>query len=127
MAGRMNAVLKAARRSIKQGRVSSGNGYLKRIVNTYPDTNAAAEARDLLGIPQPGAKSAEQKPADKGAPGEGFRNWVDKSGKHSTVAKFVDMLDDTIRLQKPDGKISALKLQDLSKFDQQYIDKHHRK
>jgi hypothetical protein len=49
------------------------------------------------------------------------RIWTDKSGKHEIRAKFIDVVDGQVRLERPNGDISRLPLEKLSQADQDYI------
>ena len=49
------------------------------------------------------------------------RIWTDKSGKHEIKAKFVDVTDDVVRLERPNGDISRIPLEKLSDADQDYV------
>jgi hypothetical protein len=49
------------------------------------------------------------------------RIWTDKSGKHQIRAKFVDVVDGVVRLERPNGDISRVPLEKLSEGDQGFI------
>ena len=49
------------------------------------------------------------------------RIWTDKSGKHEIRATLVDVVDGVVRLERPNGDISRVKLDLLCKEDQDYI------
>lgn len=49
------------------------------------------------------------------------RIWTDSTGKHQIRAKFVDLSDGQVRLERPNGDISKLPLEKLSKADQQIV------
>ena len=49
------------------------------------------------------------------------RTWVDGTGKHRTVAKFVELKDGRVRLLRTNGKTISLPLDQLSEADQQYV------
>jgi DNA-binding beta-propeller fold protein YncE len=49
------------------------------------------------------------------------RIWTDKSGKHQIRAKFVDIVDGVVRLERPNGDISRIPVEKLSDADQGFI------
>ena len=49
------------------------------------------------------------------------RIWTDKSGKHEVRAKLIDVVDGVVRLERPNGDISRVKLDLLCEKDQDYI------
>ena len=49
------------------------------------------------------------------------RIWSSKGGKHQIRAKFIDLNDGTVRLERPNGDISRLPLDKLSQEDQDYV------
>ena len=49
------------------------------------------------------------------------RIWTDKTGKHELFAKFVDIKDGVVRLARPNGDITRIPLNKLSKDDQAYL------
>ncbi|HET6879068.1 MAG TPA: SHD1 domain-containing protein [Pirellulales bacterium] len=49
------------------------------------------------------------------------RTWLDVTGKHRTVAKFLELKDGRVRLKKTDGKTISLPLEQLSEADRQYV------
>ncbi len=51
------------------------------------------------------------------------RIWSDKSGKYQIKAKFVDVKDGNVRLERPNGDITSVPLAKLSKDDQLFIRK----
>ena len=54
--------------------------------------------------------------------GEGeSRIWTDSTGKHQIRAKFVDLKDGQVRLERPNGSISRIPLDKLSKEDQAVV------
>jgi hypothetical protein len=53
-------------------------------------------------------------------PEAGARKWLDATGKHSIEAEFVELVDDTVRLVKPDGSTVRIAIDRLRKTDQQY-------
>ncbi len=50
------------------------------------------------------------------------RIWTDSTGKHQIKAKFIDLLDGVVRLERPNGDISKLPLEKLSEEDQQWVE-----
>ncbi len=55
------------------------------------------------------------------AQGQEARIWTDASGKHEIRAKFIDVVDGQVRLERPNGDISRIAVTKLSKADQEYI------
>jgi hypothetical protein len=49
------------------------------------------------------------------------RIWTDATGKHEIKAKFIDVTDGVVRLERPNGDISRIPLNKLSKADQEFI------
>jgi hypothetical protein len=49
------------------------------------------------------------------------RIWTDVTGKHEIKAKFIDVTNGTVRLERPNGDISRIPLNKLSKADQDLI------
>jgi hypothetical protein len=49
------------------------------------------------------------------------RIWTDSTGKHQLRAKLIDVVDGKARLERPNGDISRIPLDKLSKEDQEYI------
>ena len=49
------------------------------------------------------------------------RIWSDKSGKFEVRAKFVDIKDGKVRLERPNGDISRIPLEKLCEEDQEYV------
>lgn len=49
------------------------------------------------------------------------REWLDKTEKHETTAKYVSSSADAVRLQKSDGKVVTVPLDKLSDIDRQYV------
>src|SRR5271157_351371 len=64
--------------------------------------------------PFEGAASAKKEP-------EGFREWVDASGRFKINAKFVGTTDDKVKLLKEDGSVLKVSSDKLSDEDQQWI------
>jgi hypothetical protein len=50
------------------------------------------------------------------------RIWTDNSGKHQIRAKFVDVVDEVVRLERPNGDISRIPLAKLSDADRGFIE-----
>lgn len=49
------------------------------------------------------------------------RIWTDKSGRHEIRAKFIDVVDGAARLERPNGDITRVPLENLSQADRKYI------
>lgn len=95
----------------QQGDTAEANRQLARLLDRYPDTTVARSARQM----------AEAQSGDERV----FRTWSDQSGKYALKATFLDRLGDQIRLEAENGKIHTLNLDQLSSFDQSYINKNH--
>lgn len=52
------------------------------------------------------------------------REWKDSTGKFSVEAEFVDLVEETVRLKKTDGKVVALPLTRLQRRDIAFIRRH---
>ena len=99
----------------KQGNSEQADNLLAKLLERYPDTTSAKTARQMSGM----------EPGDNPAAQGGTRTWSDKTGHYKVEAAFLDRLGDTIRLENGDGKIITLKMDQLSSFDQRYIEKNH--
>jgi hypothetical protein len=49
------------------------------------------------------------------------RIWTDSSGKHEIKAKFIDVVNGTVRLERPNGDIARIPLTKLSQADLDYV------
>ncbi|MGV3485368.1 MAG: SHD1 domain-containing protein [Planctomycetaceae bacterium] len=52
-----------------------------------------------------------------------YRTWFDSTGKHSTVAKFIDFKDPFVRLHVFDGNLITLSVHKLSEVDKRHLQK----
>ncbi len=50
-----------------------------------------------------------------------FRTWTDPSGKQKAQAALLDVQGDTVRLRKSNGKLAVIKVDELSRADQQFV------
>ena len=50
-----------------------------------------------------------------------LRTWTDPSGKQTAQATLLDVQGDAVRLRKSNGKLAVIKIEELSRSDQQYI------
>lgn len=50
-----------------------------------------------------------------------WRNWTSASGNHRTEAKFVRLVSDVVTLEKKDGSLIEVRLEQLCPEDQQFI------
>ncbi len=55
------------------------------------------------------------------------RIWTDKSGKFEIRAKFIDIIDGKVRLERPNGDISRVPLGKLSDKDQEFVEQQANK
>lgn len=51
------------------------------------------------------------------------REWVDSSGRRSFEAEFVETVKLTVKLKRPDGEVTSVALEKLSRYDQLYVRK----
>jgi S1-C subfamily serine protease len=49
------------------------------------------------------------------------REWTDRSGKHRVEATLIEVVDGSVRLKKPDGKVITLPLDQLSQPDRDFL------
>ena len=94
------------------------------VIKNFGNTPASEFATERLksinpnaAIPDPAAKEPAE-PKVKEIP---MRQWSSNSGKFSIRAKFVKVVDGTVELEKPDGKIITVPLDKLSVKDQAYL------
>lgn len=52
---------------------------------------------------------------------EQSRIWSDKNGKHEISARFIDVKDGKVRLERPNGDVTRVLIEKLSKEDQAYV------
>jgi hypothetical protein len=50
-----------------------------------------------------------------------YRVWCDKSEKHATIAAFVEFKGGKVKLRSQDGKVTDVKMNELSKTDQEWV------
>lgn len=50
-----------------------------------------------------------------------LRKWYDAAGRHTIEAELVDILEDKVKLKKPDGKAIEVPLSKLSPLDRSYV------
>ena len=51
-----------------------------------------------------------------------LRSWTDSSGKFTVKAKLISSIDGKVKLEKEDGRVINLTLEELSAKDQQYLE-----
>ena len=59
-------------------------------------------------------------------PDETFRTWTEASGKYRTDAKFLELKDGQVFLQKKEGNQLKVPLERLTKADQEYAHARHK-
>jgi hypothetical protein len=80
-----------------------GRMAIRGIVDLYPETESAKEARQLL---------------------ERIRNWVDVSGRFTVEAEFCGLNGSEVRLRRiSDGETITLPLSQLSEADRRWIER----
>lgn len=52
-----------------------------------------------------------------------WRIWISHCGKYSVEARFVDIVDDVVRLKKRDGTVISVPFEEFSKKDRVWIRK----
>jgi hypothetical protein len=104
------ATLRIAKSWRSKGEKNLANKWYKKVIATYPDTAAAAEARKVLGIAPPPPKPE-------------LRTWVDITGKFRIKATLIEVKAGVAQLRRDNGKILTLRVSQLSAADQQYIAK----
>ena len=50
-----------------------------------------------------------------------LRRWVDETGLHATVGRFVAVRDDAVEIQKANGRLIRVPLERLSEHDRDYV------
>ncbi len=108
-------LLQTAKDDQQQGKDDESRKALEKIIERYPETDSAGEARRMLGMTE------VPEEVDVAA----ARTWSDQSGRYQIEAIFVDRLGNDVRLRKKDGVIITLSIDRLSDFDQRYLEKHH--
>jgi len=68
------------------------------------------------------AAAAEPPPED-----DAMRTWTDATGKHKVEARFVELVDDNVRLEKSDGTTATLPVDKLCEADQRRVRRLARK
>jgi len=62
--------------------------------------------------------------AEAGSGDDASREWKSRDGKFTTRARFVELADGTVRLEKDDGKIIEVPLTQLSLSDRTWVNSH---
>ncbi len=77
--------------------------------------------------PAPPAKRVAETPTPPTTPTEpatdNARNWTGRDGQLLATAEWIDLIDDKVCLQKPDGAGVVIPLEKLCEADQQYVRK----
>ena len=53
--------------------------------------------------------------------GPPLRRWVDETGLHATVGRFVAVRDDAVEIRKSNGRLIRVPLERLSEHDRDYV------
>jgi hypothetical protein len=117
------SILKAAKELQSQGKAEKAQEFLRRVVDRYPETPSADEARTLLGDaapPKPDTATAAVD-TDPIEPLSDERTWTDKSGKHTIKASLLSHENGKVKLKRSDGKIFSFDVNKLSEEDQTYL------
>ncbi|MCH8042381.1 MAG: hypothetical protein IID44_01560 [Planctomycetes bacterium] len=105
--------LKIGKQLKSAGKLQLAEKWYRKVIERFPETDAASEARDLLGLP-----------AVVAAPSDALndhRTWTDSSGKHKIDATFVKVANGKVTLRKSDGRVIEIPVASLSKEDQQFL------
>ncbi len=96
---------------------------LKRIVATYPDTEAAKRAAEQL-------KKFSDEGDDASTTGESkptYRTWTDASGKFTMKARSAGVEGDKVSLETEDGRKIRIPIEKLSEADRKFLKSQHEK
>jgi hypothetical protein len=110
------SMLKIAQKFQEDGKKDTAQTWFRKVVDKYPETEAAAEARTLLGEPAPAKLVSAAKPK--------LRKWTNKSGTKTIEAEFVSSGDGKVTLKQSDGKVVTIAVKNLSEDDQEFIRLH---
>jgi sRNA-binding protein len=102
--GHAAAMLESGRNLAAAGKSDAAKSWFQRVVDTYPETPAADEARSLLA----GAGSQS-------------RIWTDRAGKHHVTASLVEFDGKVATLRKSDGKPLKIPVEKLSDDDRDFL------
>lgn len=114
------SMLRVAKQWRKAGKDKVADQWLEKVVEKFPATDAARQAREILGIPQPAKKPEPTNPPNVKL-ADGFRIWSSRAGEYQIEAKYVDQLNGQVRLKKKDGRLITVPVAKLSDFDQQWL------
>lgn len=103
----------------------------ERLIQRYPDTEAAKVAADeLKALSETPAATTAKKPSNdtkepttdnKKKPAESYRQWSDVSGRFKVTAKLVAVKEGEIILENKAGKRIPVPLKRLSAADRKYV------
>ena len=103
------SLLSTGKRFQISGNEESAHKWFRKVVYEYPESEAATEAKTLLGedgtIPSPSAR----------------RTWTDKSGQFRIEAEYIDFNGTQVTLKKSDGSTITVPLDRLSEADQKIV------
>ncbi len=100
----------------------------KLILSRYADSAASTIARTELAAINPDAlaettvESQSSDAADQKTAEPIIREWTDRSGKYTIIAKFLEFKSGKVRLEKEDGSILSIPIGRLSQADRQYVE-----
>ena len=126
--GRTFAELLAQAQSLDRAQITATDAHnsrnaaaaYKKIVSTYPDTEAARRAAEQLkNLP---AEEAGP-PAEDDAQPE-YRIWTDTTGQFNIKARFAGIEDDKVLLETEDGRTIRVPLEKLGETDQKLLKSH---
>lgn len=100
--------LRIAKKFREDGDEEVAKKWLRKVVDQYPESEAAEEAKLLLG------ESA-------GNPLPSMRAWTEADGGRQIEAAYVSAKDGKVQLRKSDGKPVTVQMERLSKADQEYV------
>jgi len=112
------SMLATANKFRESGKVDAARAWYRKVVDRFPETSAAGEARSQLGEPAaangPTGSTAGDLPSK-------LHTWTDKSGKHKIEARLVGAADGKVSLKTANGRVLSLPLENLSVGDQEFI------
>ncbi|WP_425397674.1 trypsin-like peptidase domain-containing protein [Aeoliella sp.] len=122
------SMLNMAKRYADSGRNTQAKKWYQKVVDGYPRTKAATDARTALGLPEPpppapptpAAAPSTTSPAVAGE----YRTWSDTTGKFRIDARFVDAAGGQVRLETKQGRLLSVPIEKLSGFDKAWLEEH---
>ena len=109
-----------ARAFEESGEATKAIAAYRKVVSRYPDSAAARLCEESI-------KHLKQEPEDDLSAGSAeaeteLRTWTSSNGKFTIRARILGINDNSVELEKSDGKRLTVPRTELSKADNQYID-----